>query len=94
MLLSHYQIVQTDSANSLLGTHKSGLILQNLQSPALTQKPLLESLSEVQRPGAGKQILPGVLQFRVVVPDALSGVALGDHLQGRVPSLRRTNESD
>lgn len=58
-------------------------------APTLTQKPVLQSVSEVQRPGSDEQVLPSVLQVRVVGPDTLSGVAFCEHLQARVPSLQR-----
>lgn len=58
----------------------------------LTHIPFLQSHSEVQSPGAGEQILSSVFQFRVVVPDTFSRVALCDQLQTRVPFLHRTNE--
>lgn len=58
--------------------------------PLLTQKPLLQAHTEVQRACAGKQILSSVLQVWIVVPHTLGSVTLGEHLQNRVPLLQKT----
>lgn len=96
--LFHWSAWQNESEHQDPEAEAANVVLFSVTWPAdpsrLTQKPFLQSFSEVQRPLGDKQVLPSVLQFWVVGPVTFGSVIFSHNLQVQVPFLQRSSRID